>query len=381
MDAERISREFQDNFARRGELGASVSIWQDGREIVNLGGGFCDREQTRPWTAETSVLVWSATKGPAAGCLLHACQEHRVALSTRVATLWPEFAAGGKDQVTIAEVMSHQAGLAGLAREVPVLDYPGVIAALAAQTPLWPRGAGHGYHPRTLGYLFDELVRRVTGGVTLREYWRQVFGFPLELHLWIGMDTDDFREVSPVYAPRTAPQKGDPFYAAFLTAGSATSRAFASPKGFHTAGAMNSPEARRASLPAFGGIGTAHALAKYYAMLANGGFLDGRTFFTPETLALMTTPLTQGPDKVLLTESAFSAGFMKDPVGPDGRKIRMLFGPSTQAFGQPGAGGSHAFADPENRRAFAYVMNQMEPGVLPGEKSLRLVRAMTDASD
>ncbi len=379
MDLARITREFQDNFASLGELGASVSIWQAGREIVNLGAGFCDRERTEPWTADTSVLVWSATKGPAAGCLLRACQEHGIALSTPASALWPEFAAGGKAEITIGQIMSHQAGLAGLSQDVPVLDYAAVIAALEVQTPLWPPGSGHGYHPRTIGYLFDELVRRITGGTTLRDYWRRVFAEPLGLDLWIGLDVTNVSPISPIYAPRSAPQKGDPFYAAFLTAGSPTSRAFASPKGFHTAGSMNAPEARAASLPAFGGIGTARALAKYYAMLAHGGALDGRFFFTPETLALMSTVRTQGADRVLLSETAFSAGFMKDPVGPDGRKLRRLFGPSLLAFGQPGAGGSHAFADPENGVSFAYVMNQMEPGVLPGEKSLRLVRAMTDA--
>jgi CubicO group peptidase (beta-lactamase class C family) len=93
----------------------------------------------------------------------------------------------------------------------------------------------------------------------------------------------------------------------------------------------------------------------------------------------MTTPLTQGPDRVLLLETAFSAGFMKDPVGRDGRKIRAIFGPSLRAFGQPGAGGSHAFADPENRLAFAYVMNQMEPGVLPNEKALGLIERLYEA--
>jgi CubicO group peptidase (beta-lactamase class C family) len=90
----------------------------------------------------------------------------------------------------------------------------------------------------------------------------------------------------------------------------------------------------------------------------------------------MTTTLTQGPDRVLLMETAFSAGYMRDPVGPDGRKLRRIFGSSTRAFGHPGAGGSHAFADPENRLSFAYVMNQMEPGVLPGPKCLRLVDAL-----
>jgi CubicO group peptidase (beta-lactamase class C family) len=90
----------------------------------------------------------------------------------------------------------------------------------------------------------------------------------------------------------------------------------------------------------------------------------------------MTTTLTQGPDRVLLLDTAFSAGFMRDPLDAAGRKMRTNFGPSVKAFGHPGAGGSHAFADPENRISFAYVMNQMEPGVLPGPKALQLIDAL-----
>jgi CubicO group peptidase (beta-lactamase class C family) len=111
-------------------------------------------------------------------------------------------------------------------------------------------------------------------------------------------------------------------------------------------------------------------------MLAEGGALEGRRWFTPGALESMETTLTQGPDRVLLLETAFSAGFMRDPVDAAGRKTRTNFGPSLKAFGHPGAGGSHAFADPENRISFAYVMNQMEPGVLPGPKALRLIDAL-----
>lgn len=131
-----------------------------------------------------------------------------------------------------------------------------------------------------------------------------------------------------------------------------------------------------AEFPAFGGIGTARALAKFYALLAEGGALEDRRIFEPHTLEWMTTTLTQGADRVLLMDTAFNAGFMRDPVDTAGRKTRAIFGPSLRAFGHPGAGGSFAFADPEHRLAFAYTMNQMEPGVLPNAKSLRLIEAL-----
>ncbi|MHA3772118.1 serine hydrolase domain-containing protein [Verrucomicrobiota bacterium sgz303538] len=373
---ERLSPLFDENFTILDELGASVAVWENGREVLSLAGGWRDREKTQPWTAETPVLFWSATKGLAAACLLHACQEHGLSLTSRVAEVWPEFAANGKASVTIAQLMSHQAGLPVLSQPVEVWDYAGVVAGLAAEPPHWPLGEGHGYHARTFGFLMDEMVRRVTGGIPLGRYWREQFGEPLGLDLWIGVPPEMVDRVAPVFPARKSPPKGDLFYTAFLTSGSFTARAFTSPRGLHSAAAMNKPETLTSSFPGFGGVGTARGLAKFYAMLANGGELEGRRFFDAHTLNWMSTTLTQGPDRVLLLDTAFSAGFMQDPVGTDGQKIRATFGPSLRAFGHPGAGGSHAFADPDRGLAFAYVMNQMEPGVLPNAKSLRLVDAL-----
>ena len=376
MPIEKLSALFDENFTAFGELGASVCVWRDGREMLSLAGGFKDRAKTEPWIAETPVLFWSATKGLAAACLLHACQEHGVSPLARVADVWPEFAQAGKERVTIAEMLSHQAGLAALSREADAQDHTAVAAALAAEPPQWPLSEGHGYHPRTFGYLVDEVLRRIAAGVTLRAYWRAQFAEPLGIDVWIGMPPARVAEASSIFPAKTAPPKGDPFYTAFLTPGSLTARAFASPRGLHSVASMNAPEARTSSFGAFGGIGTARGLAKFYAMLAGGGVLDGRRFFAPSTLAWMSTTLTQGRDRVLQTDTAFSGGFMRDPVGPDGAKLRAHFGPSPRAFGHPGAGGSHAFADPDTGLAFAYAMNQMEPGVFPGPKGLRLVAAL-----
>ena len=371
---EGIPEIFAENFSLRGELGASVSIWKNGRELLSLAGGFCDRQKSRAWTASTPVLVWSATKGLAAACVLHCLEKRGLTLEMRVADCWPEFASAGKEAIAIGEVLSHRAGLAALAHDVSVFDYDAVIDALAHQAPSWPASHGHGYHPRTFGFLLDEIVRRLSG-ITLGDYWRQNFAKPLRLDTWIGMPESRLDAVSPMHASRTAPEE-DAFLAAFNDPASLTNRAFASPRGLHSASSMNTPEARTGSFAGFGGISTAASLGKFYAMLANGGELDGRRFFSPHAIGWMATPLASGPDKVLQMNSAFSAGFMQNAPGAPGEKGRAIFGPSPRAFGQPGAGGSVAFADPENRVAFAYVMNQMEPGVLPNEKSRRMIDAL-----
>jgi CubicO group peptidase (beta-lactamase class C family) len=135
---------------------------------------------------------------------------------------------------------------------------------------------------------------------------------------------------------------------------------------------MNDPHIRAQPIVSFGGIGSASALARFYSMLANGGELNGQIFFSQQTIEWMTKTLSDGMDCVFQIPTAFSAGFMQNSQDA----ARRMFGPSTTSFGHPGAGGSHAFADPENKIAFAYVMNQMEQSVLPSEKSLRLVDAI-----
>jgi CubicO group peptidase (beta-lactamase class C family) len=302
-------------------------------------------------------------------------QERGLGLHQCVAEVWPEFAAHGKELITFAQVLSHQAGLPVLDQKVSVFDHGAVAAAIAAQPPHWPAGTAHGYAPRLHGFLLDELVRRIDGR-PLGQYWREGFAEPLGLDFWIGLPATLHDRIAPVFPAKTAPPKNDRFYSALGTAGSFPARAFTSPAGLHSVASMNSPEARSATLPGFGGIGTARALGKFYAMLAQGGALEGRTFFAPTTLAWMETALTQGDDRVLLTETAFSAGFMRDPVDANGFKKRTHFGPGLRAFGHPGAGGSQAFADPARGLAFAYVMNQMDPGVLPESKAHRLIQAL-----
>ncbi len=374
---ERLESLFQENFEEFGELGAAVSVWQDGQPIINLRGGFLDMHRERPWASETLVLVWSATKGIASACVLHALQQRKIDIYRRVAEFWPEFAQQGKEKITLAQLLSHQAGLCALDRRVDVLDYDGVIRALEAQEPLWPPGTAHGYHARTFGFFIDELVRRITEK-SLSEYWRENLAQPLELDFWIGLPEKENARVATTYAARNLkPAEPKEFYHDLGTPGTLARRTFTSPYGLHAVSKMNDPHIRAESIVSFGGICTASALAKFYSTLGNGGEIDGKSSFSEETIAWMTTALTDGIDRVFQIPTSFSAGFMKDSR----QAARKMFGPCATAFGHPGAGGIHAFCDPENKIGFAYVMNQMEQSLLPNEKALRLVDAIYSRAD
>ena len=128
----RLEPIFEANFSERGELGAAVSVWQRGKALVELHGGFRDAHREIPWTEDTMVLFWSATKGLGSACLLHVLQEQKIGLDRRVADFWQEFAQAGKGEVTLAQLLSHQAGLPALNHRVGVTDYAAVIRALDA---------------------------------------------------------------------------------------------------------------------------------------------------------------------------------------------------------------------------------------------------------
>jgi CubicO group peptidase (beta-lactamase class C family) len=341
--------------------GAALALWQRGRPLLSIHGG--EAAAGRPWTASTPCLIWSASKGIAAACTLHVLHEQNISLETPVAALWPEFAAAGKERISLAELLSHRAGLAAIdCKGLAITDHEAVATALAAQPPNWPVDGSHGYGARTFGFLLDEIVRRVAGE-TLASSWEHIFRGPLGLDLWFGLPGDLIDTAAAVIAPKVPPSPG-PFSKAFADASSLTRRALSEPGGVLTPAVMNTPALRGASLPSLGAIATADALARFYSILHAGC----SPFFRENTLAAMRTTLSSGLDRVLLEQTSFAAGFMTNEHG--------VYGPSRTAFGHPGAGGAIAFADPESGLGFAFIPNAMHAGALPGPRTRKLIAAL-----
>lgn len=375
---ETIERLFAENFEQHGELGAAISIWKEGSELLSLHGGFMDRERTKPWTEDTLVQIWSSSKGVAGVTFVHALEQHVIDIDTTVAHFWPEFAAAGKSEITLRQVLAHQAGLSALDTPMPdAFDKQAVCEALARQEPLWEPGSAHGYHARTHGYLLDGIMERIAPGETIGTWWRNQFGDPLEIDIYFGLPEElHYRvaDLSPAKGNRFPDKDTAGFAAALGKSGSITQRTMTSPAGLSGTHTMNGAEARSASIPSFTGIASARGLGKFYGMLADPDLR--RVFSSAEGFQLFTGRCVDGPDLVLQTVSAFGAGVMLDPLDAHGLKVRSLFGPSLSAFGHPGAGGSHAFADPERGVGFAYVMNQMEMGLFPNPKAMRIVETL-----
>ncbi|RZJ96357.1 MAG: class A beta-lactamase-related serine hydrolase, partial [Brevundimonas sp.] len=263
----------------------------------------------------------------------------------------------GKAEVTVAQLLSHQAGLPGFSEAVdPTIwfDVPAVLARLAAQAPMWAPGTASGYHPVTVGYLANEVFRRATGR-TMGQTLRQDFA---DLDLWIGLPESEHGRVAQMRKPTSAPSLGvvDPIkQAAFLDRGSAP-------------GGRGSAAWREMEIPSANLHGTALGLARMLGVVANDGVLDGRSVLSAGTLDQLTRERIHGPDKVLPFEISWAAGLMRN----DGLKV---FGPD-EAFGHYGWGGSMAMADPSRRLSAAYVMTRQSPHLIGDPRPKRLLDAL-----
>lgn len=376
---EAVTEAFAANFTELGDVGAGVCVYRDGVPVVDLTGGWAQVRQAVAYDRRTLQLVFSATKGATAACAHLLAQRGLLDLDAPVASLWPEFGAAGKAALPVRWLLTHQAGLptvdAALTLE-QALSWEPVTAALAAQAPYWSPGTAHGYHALTFGWLVGEVVRRVDGRSLGRFVTEEVAG-PLGLDLHVGLPAHAQDRVAPVRSERTplgARRPADPgsvkVWAAMLRPGSMTVRALTLNGAFGAFGRngpFNRPDVRAAELPAANGVTNAHSLARLYAAMI--GEVDGVRLLSSAQLATAASPQVSGPDRVLVSDTCFGAGFQCHHPS-----FAPMLGPGS--FGHAGMGGSLGFAHPDSGVAFGFVVNQLRPGLGGDERSARLIGAL-----
>ncbi|MEB0122719.1 serine hydrolase domain-containing protein [Pseudomonas sp. CCI1.2] len=351
------------------ERGGALCIQIGGETVVDLWAGTADKDGAEAWHSDTIANVFSCTKPFTAVTALQLVGEGKLHLDDPVAHLWPEFAAAGKDKITLRQLLCHQAGLPALREMLPaeaLYDWHTMTHALAAEEPWWTPGHGHGYAAMTYGWLVGEMLRRADGrgpgeSITAR------IAEPLGLDFHVGLADEEFYRVAHI-----ARGKGNPGDAAaqrllqttMREPSSMTARAFTNPPSIMTS--TNKPEWRRMQQPAANGHGNARSLAGFYT-----GLLDGR-LLEAELLGELTREHSAGLDKTLLTPTRFGLGCMLDqPQVPN-----ATYGLGPKAFGHPGAGGSVGFADPEREVAFGFVTNTLGPYVLMDPRAQSLARVL-----
>ncbi|MFN2376691.1 MAG: serine hydrolase domain-containing protein [Candidatus Binatia bacterium] len=360
---EKVRKAFEANFAGGLETGASFAVERDGEPLVDLWGGFADAAGQRAWQADTLVNVWSTTKGLASLCVAMLVDRGLLSYEQSMADLWPEFAAAGKQDLTVGEVLSHQGGLSGAAAKISVrefADHDAMASLLAGQVPLFDKGQS-GYHAVTHGFLTGEIVRRVDGRTLGRFFAEEVAG-PLGADAWIGLPPgEDGRVATMIPAPKGTPMALPPHPAARA--------ALANPP--LDAEAANADWWRRAEIPSVNAQANAGALARIYGMLASGGERDGRRYLSPATIAEATRKRVHGKDLVLGIPMRWAAGFSIN----DG----ITYGKNRNTYGHSGWGGSFGCADPDARLGIGYAMNRMYANLRGDPRSLSLLAALYES--
>ncbi|MCC7509498.1 MAG: beta-lactamase family protein [Planctomycetes bacterium] len=367
-----VRDEFERNFAARGEIGAAVSAYWRGQKVVDLWGGRRSPGGDDPWLEDTLVVVYSTTKGVSALTLALAHSRGLLDYDAPIARYWPEFAQNGKSEITVRQLLGHEAGLVWTDESLTIArlhDLDDVARILARQGPAWPPGTRHGYHAMTIGLYMQELIRRVDPGHrTLGRFFHEEIAVPLGLEFYIGLPPEiafgrlaTMLPFSTGRALRAMLYTPWPMLLRVLWPWSLLRKSFLCLRDLD----YKDRRSFDIEVPAGNGVGTARSLARLYSVFAEGG---GELGVGPETMAQITAapPATNPRDVVMGVPTWYSLGFIRP--GPD-----AAFGSSGRSFGTPGAGGSFAFADPDARLGFAYVMNKQDFYMFddPREKALR----------
>jgi CubicO group peptidase (beta-lactamase class C family) len=348
---------FSENFVLGKEVGAAVAAWVDGELVVNLWGGVADEAGARPWQQDTLSTVLSGTKGLTSTCVHQLVERGELDLNAPVARYWPEFAQAGKQDITLAMVMSHRSGVIGPRQRMDwtqVTDWDLVCERLAAAEPWWEPGTAQGYHMTTFGFILGEVFRRVTSG-TVGQYLRTEIAEPLGAELFIGTPrTEQHRCADRVAKPHVRDLLADanaPEYPTSLAehpkAGLAISMGFAADD---EVSSHDLDLWRELEFPGTNAQVSALGLATFYNALAQEKLLSRDQM---DVLRVcqggLATDLVLGPR---VADHGWGLGYMLNQ--------RCVNGPNPSIFGHGGLGGSFGFVDLENRIGYAYVMNHFD---------------------
>ena len=356
---------FKKNLENDEEVGASFAVYQNGEVLVNLYGGYRDRDKSNKWDQNTIVNIHSTSKGIVAMIVAKLIDENKLDLEKNVADYWPEFANGGKESIKVKTLLSHQAGMYGWRQPIDETDFykwDYVVDLLANQEPYHKADEKICYHPKTIGFLVGELIKRVTNK-SVGKNLEELLNSPLETKCFIGTPSayhDNIAELISSESLRKAfsdPTNVDEYLiTAFLNPANRT-------KTGETA------ECPLAEIPAMNCHSNSGSLAKIYDFFLS--HLSNK-FISSDTFETLTTVAVSGDDHVMKSPMQWShAGYS---VG--GGK---LFGKSSKAFGHTGWGGSMAFGDPENGISCAYTMNLLTGSMLGDQRALKLVETIYDA--
>lgn len=331
--------------------GAAACVYYAGECVIDIWGG--DRNAAgEPWERDTMALSFSTTKGVTSTALHVLADRGLVDYDEPVATYWPEFAAGGKEAITLRQLLSHESGLHPLRTLIDhasrMLDWEHMVAVLAEQAPRFRPGTKNAYQGITFGWLVGEIVRRVAGK-SIGEFVQVELAEPLGLDgLYIGVPPSEHHRVAQL--TRISPFLGSDKVADWLMRRPSTQHLADALLPDGVLDVLWSQEALGAEIPGANGVFTARSLARLYAALACGGTLDGVRILSPETVTMLSAIQNRRPDLVVGAPLHWRLGY---------HSIVTSAGIVPEAFGHWGYGGSGAWADPSRELSVALVLNRV----------------------
>ena len=347
-----VADAFKENFDNHGDVGAACAAIIDGNTVVDIFAG--DARPNTPWTRDTRSVVFSVSKGITAICLIMASQQGSLDLDLPVAQYWPEFAAHGKDRVTVRQLLAHRVGLVYPATTLTsgdIRDWTPTADALAAQAPQWAPNETFAYHPLTMGFLAGEVLRRTTGKKP-SEWLATHISKPLGLTMTFGGDGDspDFAPILPPRVEEAAPYPPE----MQVVAERALTMSGAYDKDFFRG--ANSESFLGSESPGANLVASARDLARLYAATVSD--IDGTRLLHETSITQAVRPLSKGQPFYGTDEgNIWGTGFMLHS------QRRYMAGPGS--FGHDGAGGQLAYASPKHRLGFAYQTSPAGPQTDP----------------
>ena len=349
-----------------GEVGLQLAIYQDSKLVVDMWAGIADVTTGRVVAADTLFPTFSVIKAVTAVALHVQAERGLVEYDAPVARYWPEFAANGKDRMTVRHVLQHRSGIWQMPEDVTpetMADYDWMVGAIARLTPIFEPGTRNGYQSYTFGWIVAEIVRRTD--LARRPFFKFVQDEilrPLGINdLWIGLPAAEHARVARLVnaPPRDLPPDAPPLRAIPLNVGTSED-------------IFGRTDIRKACIPGAGGMTTAPCMARFFAMLANGGALDGVRLLSEARVQdfSIARPDADQPDDVHGIPLRIGAGFWTGG-NTQPTNLARLIGKNTRAIGHPGAGGSLAWADSDARLGVSICHNRMFVPPNPGLDPIR----------
>jgi len=345
------------------EIGASLCVNIDGKNVVDIWGGYKDEAKTIPWEEDTITPVWSCSKVVSNLAALILVDRGLLDVNENVAKYWPEFGVNGKENVKVSHILSHSSGVSSWDTShkltwKDVFDLKSTNAKLATQAPWHTPGELNAYHLTNQGHLVHEIVERVSGK-PLHQFITDEIAKPLGADFSLATPESEWPRIAPVFLP--PPPSAEDF--AQLDPDGVTAKTYFGSFHLGSPAICNTPEFWKAGMGGVGGVSNARALARIGSIISQNGIVDGKQYLSPETIEKALQEQISGPDAVLFYFVRYGLGFALP--SPDS----FPWIPNGRIGFWGGWGGSIIIMDLDRRATITFTMNKMEQATVGKETS------------